>query len=149
MEKTRPARAVASPRRPGAVARHRAGHRAAFLLAATLLAAVSATGCAHRQVEEGLASWYGPGLRGHPTASGERFMPCKRTAAHRTLPFGTRVKVTNLENGRTVRVRINDRGPYVDGRIIDLSRRAARILRMLDRGVVRVRIEVVRTPGRD
>ncbi len=104
-------------------------------------------GCAPKYTEQGLASWYGPGFVGKRTASGERFVPCKRTAAHLTLPFGTRVKVTNLTNGRTVRVRVNDRGPYVQGRIIDLSRSAAAALGMVRAGVVEVRIEVVRYPS--
>ncbi len=104
------------------------------------------SGCAHRLTEEGLASWYGPGFAGNLTANGERFRPCKRTAAHKTLPFDTRVRVTNLENGRKVVVRINDRGPYVDGRIIDLSKGAARVLKMLDSGVVKVKLVVIREP---
>lgn len=65
------------------------------------------------------------------------------TAAHRTLPLGTRLRVTNLENGRVVRVRVNDRGPYVDGRVLDMSREAARVLGMVERGVVPVRLELV------
>ena len=89
----------------------------------------------------GKASWYGPRFRGKRTASGERFNPKKLTAAHRRLPLGTRVRVTNLENGKTVRVRINDRGPYHGGRIIDLSRAAAQHLSM--DGVARVRLEVL------
>lgn len=104
-------------------------------------------GCAPRYTEQGPASWYGPGFAGKRTASGERFVPCKRTAAHLTLPFGTRLKVTNLSNGRIVRVRVNDRGPYVEGRIIDLSRGAAAALGMIRAGVVEVRIEVVRYPS--
>ena len=103
-------------------------------------------GCAPRHVEQGLASWYGPGFTGKRTASGERFVPCRRTAAHLTLPFGTRLKVTRLDNGRKVRVRVNDRGPYVDGRIIDLSRGAACALGMIRDGVVEVQIEVVKYP---
>lgn len=95
-------------------------------------------------VERGQASWYGPGFHGRHTASGERFDQDALTAAHRRLPLGTRVTVTNLDNGRSVRVAINDRGPYVDGRVIDLSRAAARRLGMIDDGVVRVRIEATR-----
>lgn len=91
-------------------------------------------------VEEGLASWYGPRFHGRPTASGEPFNMYAFTAAHRILPLGTYVLVTNLENGRRVVVRINDRGPFVPGRIIDLSYAAARALGMLERGVVRVRV---------
>lgn len=72
----------------------------------------------------GIASWYGPGFHGHKTASGERFNKHAFTAAHKTLPLGSRVKVTNLSNGRSVIVKINDRGPYGHGRIIDLSQRA-------------------------
>lgn len=97
-------------------------------------------------VEDGLASWYGPGFEGRPTASGERFDPDELTAAHRTLPFGTRVRVRNLENGREVIVRINDRGPGPRARIIDVSRAAAERLRMIDAGVVRVRV-FVEEPG--
>jgi rare lipoprotein A len=99
--------------------------------------------CAHRQVQTGQASWYGPGFAGNPTASGERFRPCKRTAAHKTLPFGTVVKVTRTDSGERVRVVINDRGPYVDGRIIDLSRKAARRIDMIDDGVAPVELKVV------
>ncbi len=100
--------------------------------------------CAHRPAPQtGKASWYGRKFAGRPTASGDIFRPRKRTAAHRTLPFGTVVRVTRLDNGRTVRVVINDRGPFVDGRIIDLSRRAARRLRMIDAGVAKVEIKVV------
>lgn len=91
----------------------------------------------------GLASYYGQRFAGELTASGERFDPTELTAAHRTLPFGTRVLVTNLSNGRQVTVRINDRGPYVEPRIIDLSRRAAEQLRMIRDGVARVRIRVL------
>jgi rare lipoprotein A len=93
--------------------------------------------------EIGLASWYGEAHHGQPTASGEIFDMTRLTAAHRTLPLGTHLRVVNLENGRAVRVRVNDRGPYVDGRIIDLSREAARVLDMEARGVATVKLEVV------
>ena len=99
--------------------------------------------CAHHQVQTGKASWYGPGFRGKPTASGERFRPWKRTAAHKTLPFGTVVRVTRTDTGERVRVVINDRGPYVQGRIIDLSKKAARRVDMLDAGVAPVEVKVV------
>lgn len=89
----------------------------------------------------GIASWYGPRFHGRKTANGERFNQNKMTAAHRGLPLGTKVKVTNLENGRKVVVRINDRGPYKYGRIIDLSRAAAKRLAMHDNGTARVRVE--------
>lgn len=95
-------------------------------------------------VQDGMASWYGGKHHGGPTASGERFDKNAMTAAHRTLPMNTRVRVTSKRNGRTVIVRINDRGPYSKGRIIDLSEAAARVLDMIDAGVVPVRIEVLR-----
>jgi rare lipoprotein A len=91
--------------------------------------------------EAGLASFYGPGFHGKTTASGERYDQEELTAAHRTLEFGSRVRVTNLANGASVVVRVTDRGPYVRGRIIDLSVGAARELRFVKRGVTRVRLE--------
>ncbi len=97
----------------------------------------------------GRASWYGRELRGEPTASGERFRPSRRTAAHRSLPFGTRLKVCAPDTGRCVRVRINDRGPFVEGRILDLSRRAATQLGIRERGVATVQVWIRRGPGRD
>ena len=97
---------------------------------------------AYRQV--GLASWYGPGFQGNPTANGEVFDQNRLTAAHRRLPLGSTVTVTNLDNGKKVTVEINDRGPYVDGRVIDLSKAAARRLDMVEDGVVKVRISASR-----
>jgi rare lipoprotein A len=91
----------------------------------------------------GVASYYDRGFAGHLTASGERYDPRRFTAAHRTLAFGTRVRVTNLANGRRVVVRINDRGPERADRLIDLSRRAARRLGMLGEGVTRVRLDIL------
>ncbi|WP_138498308.1 septal ring lytic transglycosylase RlpA family protein [Nostoc sp. PA-18-2419] len=91
----------------------------------------------------GMASFYGYDGSGNRTASGQRFNPEGMTAAHRTLPFGTQVRVTNTRNGRSVVVRINDRGPYIRGRIIDLSAGAARILGMMGSGVAPVHIEVL------
>jgi rare lipoprotein A len=97
------------------------------------------------QVQVGLATWYGGEHHGGPTASGERFNKNALTAAHRTLPMGTRVRVTNQNNGRSVIVRINDRGPYGNKRrIIDVSEAAARKLGMIEAGVVPVRVEVVK-----
>jgi peptidoglycan lytic transglycosylase len=90
----------------------------------------------------GTASFYGDEFRGRITASGERYDPTKLTAAHRSYPFGTRLHVTNLSNGKSVVVRINDRGPYAPGRTIDVSARAARELDMLTQGTVRVSIAV-------
>jgi rare lipoprotein A (peptidoglycan hydrolase) len=91
----------------------------------------------------GLASWYGRDYHGRRTASGERFNMYEYTAAHRSLPFGTTVRVTNLRNNRHAVVRINDRGPFVRGRVIDLSYVAARDLKMLDTGVEKVRIDIL------
>ncbi len=95
-------------------------------------------------VQEGTASWYGKKFHGRKTACGEKFDMHKLTAAHRTLPFGTKVEVTNLANGKKVVVRINDRGPFKKGRIIDLSYAAAKKIGMITSGVARVRIKVVK-----
>jgi len=94
-----------------------------------------------RQSQVGTASFYHDGLVGHRTASGDTYSNLALTAAHRTLDLGTRVRVTNLENKRSVVVTVNDRGPYVRGRIIDLSRRAALMLGFVNEGVTRVRID--------
>jgi rare lipoprotein A len=93
--------------------------------------------------EEGLASWYGGKFHGRMTSSGEVFDSNTLTAAHRTLPFGTIVKVTNLDNGKSVQVKINDRGPFVEGRIIDLSRAAAVALGMVDSGIAHVSLQIM------
>lgn len=90
--------------------------------------------------EQGVASWYGRSHHGRRTASGETFDMNKLTASHRWLPFGTRVTVTNLATGQRATLVINDRGPYVAGRILDVSRRAARDLGFLDAGIARVRV---------
>ncbi len=101
-------------------------------------------GCAQRRtVHKGAASWYGPGFRGKPTASGVPFRPWKRTAAHKTLPFGTVLRVKRVDSGRSVRVVVNDRGPFVAGRVLDLSKGAARRLQMIDDGVIVVEYRVV------
>lgn len=97
-----------------------------------------------RHVQVGIASRYSDFLKGRKTANGERYDPTKLTAAHRKLPFGSMVKVTNLENKKEVIVRINDRGPYVKGRIIDLSRAAAQRLGMIKKGIVKVRIKRIK-----
>jgi len=94
-------------------------------------------------VDRGIASWYGPGFHGNLTASGEPYDMDTLTAAHKTLPFGTVVEVRNLDNGRSVRVKINDRGPFVRGRIIDLSREAARRIGMIGPGTARVELVAV------
>lgn len=89
------------------------------------------------------ASWYGPGFHGRLTANGEIFDENKLTAAHKELAFGTKVKVTNLRNGKSIVVKINDRGPYINGRHLDLSRGAARKIDMIDAGVVDVKMEII------
>lgn len=98
---------------------------------------------AFSQSETGLASWYGPGLQANTTAGGEVFDMNKLTAAHPSLPFNTRVKVTNLKNKKSVIVRINDRGPFIKKRIIDVSMEAARQLDIIHSGVAKVSIEVL------
>lgn len=115
-----------------------------------LVATLSWAGCAAhprsetagRPIEVGTASWYGPDFHGRPTASGETYDMYQLTAAHRTLPFGTRVVVVNRDNGRSVTVRVNDRGPFVRGRIVDLSYGAARELGMVEAGLARVELYV-------
>lgn len=98
---------------------------------------------AHGFVEEGVASWYGPGFHGKPTANGERYNQYAMTAAHKLLPLGTKVKVTHLASGKSVLVRVNDRGPFVDDRVIDLSHAAASNLGIIGPGTARVRIQSV------
>jgi rare lipoprotein A len=111
-------------------------HFFAALCACTFLAA----GAAQAKTTTGWASYY---KSGKLTANGERFDPMGMTAAHRTLPFGTKVLVTNLRNGRSVVVRINDRGPFIKGRVIDLSLGAARIVRLNQSGIAKVKFEVL------
>ena len=94
-------------------------------------------------VHVGAASWYGPGFSGRKTASGDIFDETKFTAAHKTMPLGTRARVTHLGNGKSVEVVINDRGPFTGGRMIDLSQAAAKALGMIDNGVAKVRIELL------
>ena len=100
-----------------------------------------------KKVIRGQASWYGPGFHGKKTASGEIFDQGRLTAAHKTLPLGTKAKVTNLENGHSVEVEINDRGPYVGNRVIDLSRAAANALGFVESGLTLVRIEPLYQEG--
>jgi rare lipoprotein A len=133
---------------------------------AVVFAAAALAGCAHKKharrvpppapapaavpavgyTETGLASWYGHPYHGRAAANGEIYDMEKLTAAHRTLPFDTWLRVVNLDNTKTVEVRITDRGPFVEGRIIDLSHAAARAIDMIGPGIARVRIEVIRTP---
>ena len=96
------------------------------------------------QVSTGEASWYGPGFFGNRTASGEVFRPGTMTAAHRSLPFGTKVRVTNLWNDRSAVVTINDRGPFIAHRVIDLAHGAAHELGLISSGIAQVRLEVLR-----
>lgn len=117
---------------------------------ALLMATILLAGCASLRsapdpatAQEGIAAYYGARFAGRPTANGEHFDPDELTAAHRSLPFDTRVEVTNLDNGRQVTVRINDRGPFTSGRIIDLSRGAAERLGMIRSGVAPVRLQVM------
>ncbi len=107
------------------------GARKTFVFASLLCGtgAVLGSGMAEAEpLQQGRASWYGPGFHGRLTASGERFNTDDMTAAHKTLPFGTRVQVVNKHTGRSVVVRINDRGPYAHGRVIDLSKASARAI---------------------
>lgn len=97
--------------------------------------------------ETGIASWYGPQFHGKPTANGEIFDMNEITAAHKTLPMPVMARVTNLENGRSLVVRINDRGPFVNGRIIDLSRRSAQLLGLEGKGTAMVRVQVLAPPS--
>ena len=123
------------------------------VLAAWALASGCAIGTTAKRAKEGrhgfeqsgVASWYGPGFHGRTTANGETYDMEAMTAAHKQLPFGSVVEVLNRDNGRKTRVRINDRGPFVRGRIIDLSKAAARDIDMLGSGVARVRLRVVST----
>ena len=101
----------------------------------------SLTSCSSNLYESGKASYYADKFEGRKTASGATFNQRKLTAAHKTLPFGTKVKVTNLSNGKTVKVKVNDRGPFAEGRIIDLSKKAAEKIKMVNAGVVQVEIK--------
>lgn len=115
-----------------------------MILTATLAAAAATPASfAASGPSIGVASWYGPGFHGRRTANGERYDMHKMTAAHRSLRFGTKVKVTNRNNGKAVIVRINDRGPFTGGRIIDLSKGAAAAIGMVNRGTARVSVEVL------
>ena len=140
----------------------KAEYRIAITIGLAVIVAMSAAACGKRvkarvpvqppapaligSIENGNASWYGDPYNGRAAASGEIYDMEKFTAAHRTLPFQTWVEVTNLTNGRQVAVRINDRGPFVDGRIIDLSLAAARAVDMVRAGVVPVRLRIVAAP---
>jgi rare lipoprotein A len=109
-----------------------------------ILLALSLYSCSGRFVEEGKASYYSDKLSGKKMANGEKYNPRKLTAAHKTLPFGTKVKLTNPQTNRSVKVKITDRGPFVPGRIVDVSYRAANKLGMVKSGVSSVKLKVVR-----
>lgn len=120
------------------------------LLSILLLILLVLPGLASDQVRQyGNASWYGRSFHGKRTASGESFDMHEYTGAHRNLPFGTLVKVRNLRNGREVMVRVNDRGPFIKSRIIDVSRAAATALGIVNRGTARVSVEVISLPYGD
>jgi rare lipoprotein A len=116
--------------------------RSVKAFAVVLVLSVAATAFADPELQ-GLASWYGGKFHGRLTSSGEVFDTSELTAAHRTLPFGTMVRVTNLDNGKAVIVKINDRGPFVEGRIIDLSMAAAEEIGSVGQGVARVSLQIV------
>jgi len=118
-----------------------------FIIALLSVLPVLAMGQQEKFSQTGKASFYADSFEGKTTASGEKYYHEKLTAAHKTLDMGTIVKVTNLKNEQTVAVRINDRGPQKPGRIIDLSRSAARRIGMISEGVARVRVEVIKQPG--
>lgn len=101
---------------------------------------ITSYSCSSKIIQKGKASYYADKFNGRKTASGEKFRNSKLTGAHKTLPFGTKVKVTNMSNGKTVKVKINDRGPFVAGRIIDLSKKAARKIDIDKEGVGNVKI---------
>lgn len=110
--------------------------------------AAAAASQTETDIQRGIASYYSKGFEGRKTANGEIYRGETLTAAHRTLPFGTKVRVKNLRNGREVIVRINNRGPFIKKRIVDLSKRAAREVGMLKSGVVPVELEVLEIPSR-
>lgn len=117
-----------------------------FFLFSLFLVTISLSGFAQKVKQTGTASYYADKFEGRTTANGEKYHHSRPTAAHRTLPFGTVVKVTNISNGNSVTVKINDRGPFVDNRIIDLSKSAAETLGFLYDGLAQVEIEVI-DPG--
>lgn len=141
------------------------GYRSSSLMFAAVCASFWLSGCAHKRhvaratpptpsipsqipaTETGIASWYGHPYHGRAAADGEIYDMEKLTAAHRTLPFGTWVRVTNLGNGKTVEVRIIDRGPFIDGRIIDISHAAAQTIDMIGPGLAQVRLDILSLPA--
>ena len=124
-------------------------YRACLLVLALCLGTCSALSAKEKNIQKqthatvGIASYYGAKFQGRRTASGEVFNTIEMTAAHRTLPFGTQLRVTNLRNGKSVVVRVNDRGPHIRGRIIDLSKAAAKKIGITRTGIARVKLEVL------
>lgn len=119
-----------------------------FAAVAALLAAISFPLSAANPgyIQSGVASYYHDSLHGNKTASGQIYDKRKMSAAHKTLPLGTTVRVTETETGKSIVVRVNDRGPFIKGRVIDLSRRAAQELGIITKGITRVKVEVLSTP---
>lgn len=125
----------------------KAAAAAGVMACASFLFVPQATMAGGAQAISGTASWYGSKFHGRSTANGERFNMNGKTAAHRSLPFGTEVRVTNRHNGRTVTVRINDRGPFAGNRVIDLSKGAAQSIGMINSGTAPVTVEVTGRGG--
>ena len=110
---------------------------------ASLLLLMLLAGCAGTYTETGKASYYNNKLAGKKMANGDKYRPGKLTAAHKTLPFGTKLKVTNVSSGKSVKVKVTDRGPFSPGRVVDLSYKAAKKVDLIDAGVAPVKIKVV------
>jgi len=125
-------------------------NKTSLVMVAALLATISSSAFAAKpgQIENGIASYYHDSLHGNKTASGQIYDKNKISAAHKSLPLGTRVRVTDLRTGKSIEARVNDRGPFVKGRIIDLSRQAAKELGLLKKGITKVKVEVLSVPGR-
>ncbi len=117
-----------------------------LISAVTLIGLVLLYQVAGPYYEVGIASWYGPGFDGNYTANGEVYDMNEISAAHKTLPFGTVVRVVEFSTGKSIVVRINDRGPFIEGRIIDLSKGAAKELGIIDKGITKVGLRIIRWP---
>jgi rare lipoprotein A len=125
-------------------------NKTSLVLVAAMLATSSSFAFAAKpgQVENGIASFYHDSLHGNKTASGQVYDKNKISAAHKTLPLGSRVRVTDVRTGKSIEVRVNDRGPFVQGRVIDLSRKAAKQLGLIKKGITKVKVEVLSVPRR-
>lgn len=121
---------------------------ATVALLTTLMPIVSDALASSGQTQKGMASYYHDSLHGRKTASGQRYSKNRLSAAHKTLPLGTRIRVTDTKTGRSIVVKVNDRGPFAKGRIVDLSREAASELGMIGKGVAKVELKVVSMPKR-